>query len=150
MKILEVATALVILALAALVVVGTSDLPYWSETVPGPAFAPRWVALAGAVIAVLLLLYSLRRTDHEAVEWPHGEALRRVLVSVASLWIFLVLLPLLGFVACGILFMLSLLLAVQRRPLVPSLVTTLVTVAAAYSIFGLWLAIDLPKGPLGL
>ena len=150
MKILEIATAVFILALAALVVVGTSDLPYWSDTTPGPAFAPRWVALAGAVIAALLLLYTLRRTDHEAVEWPHGEAMRRVLLAGASLWLFLFLLPVLGFVVASTLFMLSLLLAVQRRSLVPSLITTFVTVAGTYGVFGLWLAIDLPKGPFGL
>ena len=150
MKILEIATAVFILALAGLVVVGTSDLPYWSDTTPGPAFAPRWVGLAGAVIAVLLLLYSLRRTDHEPVEWPHGEPMRRVLMAGATLWLFLVLLPLLGFVVSGTLFMLSLLLLVQRRSLVPSLITTVVTVAGTYSVFGLWLAIDLPKGPFGL
>jgi hypothetical protein len=46
--------------------------------------------------------------------------------------------------------MLSLLLAVQRRSLVPSLITTFVTVAGTYGVFGLWLAIDLPKGPFGL
>ena len=63
---------------------------------------------------------------------------------------FLVVLPLLGFVLSATVFMLSLLLLVQRRSLVPSLITTVVTVAGTYSVFGLWLAIDLPKGPFGL
>lgn len=150
MKILEIATAVVILVISAVVVVGTFDLPYWSETTPGPAFAPRWVALAGVVIAVLLLLYTLTRKDHEPIEWPHDESLRRVLFAGATLWLFLVLLPLLGFVVSGTLFMLSMLLLIQRRRIVPSLITTFVTVGGAYSIFGWWLEIDLPKGFFGL
>jgi putative tricarboxylic transport membrane protein len=149
MKILDIATAVFMLALSALVVVGTSNLPYWSGTTPGPAFVPRWVALAGAVLAVLLLLYTLNRKDHEPVEWPHAEAMRRVLLTGATLWLFFVLLPLLGFVISGTLFMLSMLLLVERRSLVPALITTVVTMAGAYSIFGWWLAIDLPKGPFG-
>lgn len=150
MKTLEIATAVVVLTLAAVTVIGTSELPYWADTAPGPAFAPRWIALAGVVISVLLLAYTLRRTDHETVDWPHGEAMRRVLLAGASLWLFLFLLPTLGFVAAAALFMLALLLLVQRRSLGPALLTTAVTVAAAYSIFGLWLAIDLPRGPFGL
>jgi putative tricarboxylic transport membrane protein len=150
MKILEIATAVFILALSALVVVGTSGLQYWSETTPGPAFAPRWVALAGAVIAVLLVLYTLSRKDHEPVEWPRDEAMRRVLLAGATLWLFLLLLPLLGFIVSGTLFMLSMLLLVQRRSVIPALITTVVTVVGAYAIFARWLAIDLPKGLFGL
>ena len=150
MKLLDIASAVFVLALSALVAVGTSNLPYWSDTTPGPAFAPRWVALAGAVLAVLLLLSTLNRTDHEPVEWPKGESRRRILLAGATLWMLLVLLPLLGFVISGTLFMLSMLLLVERRRLVPALITTAVTMVGAYSIFGWWLAIDLPKGPFGL
>jgi hypothetical protein len=38
---------------------------------------------------------------------------------------------------------------VQGRKLAPSLAATLITVASTEGIFGMWLAIDLPKGFLG-
>ena len=65
------------------------------------------------------------------------------------MWLFVALLPVLGTTASGTILMLVLLLLVERRPVLPSLATTVVTVALVESVFNLWLDIDLPKGLLG-
>jgi putative tricarboxylic transport membrane protein len=149
MKALDIATALIILALSVVVAVGTAHLPYWSDYAPGPAFASFWVAAVGGIIGLLLLATALRQAEHQAVAWPSGRGLRQVLLAAASLWLLLALLPWLGFVVSATLFMLSMLLLVQRRRVVPALAATALTVAVIEAIFGLWLAIDLPKGLLG-
>ena len=52
MKRLDIVAALVMLALSAIVVVGTCGLPYWTDYAPGPAFAAFWVAGAGVLLVV--------------------------------------------------------------------------------------------------
>jgi putative tricarboxylic transport membrane protein len=148
MKRLDIAAALILLALSGLVAAGTSHLPYWSDFAPGPAFASMWVAGTVALIAVLLLARALR-AEPEPADWPDRDGAGRVLLTLAALWLLAALLPWLGFVAAATLFLLAMLLVVQRRRLGPSLLATFITVAGAQAIFGLWLQIDLPKGPLG-
>jgi hypothetical protein len=59
------------------------------------------------------------------------------------------MLPLLGTMLSGLIFMLLFLLGIARRPMVTSVVTSLVTVAVIEGVFDLWLNVDLPKGIIG-
>ena len=149
MRKLETASAIVLLALAALVALGTSGLPYWADFAPGPAFAAWWVAGAGALIAVLLLLRHGGARRRNPADWPERGGLVSILLAIGAMWLFVALLPVLGTTASGTILMLVLLLLVERRPVLPSLATTIVTVALVELVFNLWLDIDLPKGLLG-
>lgn len=149
MKKLDIIAALVLLGLSALIVWDTWDLPYWDRFSPGSSFAPIWVAAAGVLIAVLLLVQAVRTRNDEPAEWPDGAGLRRVVMSIATIGLILVAFPWLGTVVSGTLFMLLFLIGVARRPIVPSLAATFITVALVESVFGLWLKIDLPSGIVG-
>ena len=149
MRKLDIAAALIIIGLSALIVFDTWDLPYWDRFSPGSSFAPIWVAAAGGLIGVLLLVKALRERSAEPAEWPDGIGLRRVAMSVAAIALILIALPWLGTLVSGTLFMLLFLIGVARRPIVPSLVATILTVALVESVFGLWLRIDLPSGIVG-
>jgi hypothetical protein len=72
-----------------------------------------------------------------------------VLLGIAALWLLFVLLPVLGTLIASIVFMLAFLLVVERRPLVPSLITTAITVLMFETVFTLWLGIRLPRGIFG-
>jgi putative tricarboxylic transport membrane protein len=150
MRRLNIAAALVFLALSAITVAGTSDLAYWSDFAPGPAFAPIWVAAAGAVLALLLLAQEMRNPSPEPADLPPRPALLRVLLTIAALAVALVLAPRLGFVASVAALTLFVLLAVERRRIVPSLVVTVLTAALVHGVFVAWLNVQLPKGFLGL
>jgi hypothetical protein len=52
--------------------------------------------------------------------------------------------------ATALLFMVFLLIFVERRRLVPSLFTTALTMALVYGVFSAWLGIAFPKGMLGI
>lgn len=149
MKALDTVSALVLIGLSALVAVATWDLPYWSRFAPGPAFASFWVAGAGALIGAALLVKALRSRGDRPADWPDRAGARQVLLGGAALWLLLVILPWLGTVLSGAIFMLLFLLVIVRRPIIPSVVTTIVTVALVESVFGLWLNIDLPEGVIG-
>jgi len=146
---LEAICAIVMLLLSVVIIVATADLAYWDDFAPGSAFLPYWVAGAGAVLGATLLVTALRRKTDSPVDWPNRDGMRRIELTSVALWALIVALPLLGTLISVALFMLGLLLFVQRRKLVPTLITTAVTLAMIETIFVLWLRIRLPRGFLG-
>jgi putative tricarboxylic transport membrane protein len=145
----DVIPALLMLALSGAIALDTRSLPFWSDTTPGPAFMPVWLALAGALLFVLRLAEA-RRVGAAPVQWPGKPALGRVGAIAAGLAAVPLIAPLAGLVPVLALFVLFLLLGVLRRPLWPSLVTVAVTTGLVYAVFVGWLGVPLPKGPLGI
>jgi putative tricarboxylic transport membrane protein len=146
----NIAAALVFLALSVITAIGTRELAYWTDFAPGPAFAPVWIAAAGALLSLLLLAREMRNPSKERADLPEQTGWVRVLVTVAALTAALVLAPAFGLVPSVALLTLFVLLAVERRRLLPSLVVTVLTTALVHGVFVAWLNVALPKGPLGL
>jgi len=146
----DVATALVFLMLAVGVTAGVRDLEVWNAYGPGPALAAYCVAGLICLVGALLLMRTIRHPEYSDFTWPERAAGLRVLRAIAVLCGFAFLLPVVGFVISGVLFMGVMLIFIQRRPVVPSLVTIAVTMTVAYAVFVLWLAIDLPTSGLGV
>jgi hypothetical protein len=143
-------SALVMLALSALVAGATLHLPYWTAVAPGPAFASFWVAGAGAVIGLALLIQSIRSTDDTQVDWPDSTGLRQVTLGIAAMWLLFFMLPFLGVLIASTIFLLVFLLVVERKPLLPSLATTVITVGLFELVFDLWLGVQFPRGVFGI
>ena len=148
MKRIDIATALIMLALCVVVILGLSGYAFWSDYAPGPSFAPYLIAGSGILLSVLLLVEAIREPD-EPADWPDAIGRSRVLFTTVGLVLFTAALPWLGFMIAGVTFMMVLLVFVLRRPLWPSLATTAVTVALIQGIFVQWLSVRLPTGPLG-
>jgi hypothetical protein len=149
LKKLDIISALTLLVLSAVVFFKTWDLPYWDRFTPGPSFASLWVAGAGALIGGILLAQALRKVGGEPADWPDGAGMKRVIQSVAILWLLLFMLPWLGTALSGVIFMLVFLLGIARRPIVPSIAATVIAVGLVESVFNFWLKIDLPSGIVG-
>jgi putative tricarboxylic transport membrane protein len=150
MRGVNIATALVFLALSAVLVAGTWDLPYWSDFSPGPAFAAIWTAAAAAVLALLLLVQERRTPSEEPSHWPDRPAWTRVVMTIAALSLTLGLAPTLGFPVSVALLTLFVLTVVERRRFVPSLVVTVLTAALVHGVFVAWLNVALPRGIFGI
>ncbi len=148
MKRVDIATALIMLGLCAVVIVGMSGFAFWSDFAPGPSFGPYLIAGAGILLSFLLLIEAIREEDRPA-DWPDAIGRHRVLFTVVGLVLFAAALPYLGFMTSSVVFMLVLMVVVLRRKLWPSLATTAVTVALIQGIFVQWLSVRLPIGPLG-
>jgi hypothetical protein len=143
-------SALVMLALSAIVAGATLHLPYWTAVAPGPAFASFWTAGAGGVIGIALLIQSIRSTDDRAVDWPDSTGLRQVMLGIAAMWLLFFMLAYLGVLIASTIFMLVFLLVVERQRLVPSLITTVITVGLFELVFDLWLGVRFPQGIFGI
>ena len=78
-----------------------------------------------------------------------AEGLRRVALAFAALVAFAVLSPVLGMMSSAALFMVFLLIVVQRRGIAPSLATTAITTGLIYAVFVRWLGVRLPTGLTG-
>jgi putative tricarboxylic transport membrane protein len=150
MKTADIVSAVVMLVLSGVVFMSTRDLPYWADFAPGSAFAPFWVAATGAALSISLLVGALRRQTNPPVDWPDRKGFQRVVLTAAGLWAVIALAPILGLIATAVLFMLFLLIVVERRRLLPSLFTTAITTALVYGVFAAWLGIAFPKGMLGI
>jgi hypothetical protein len=146
-KAVDIVTALIMIALAAVMVTATAHLTYWDEYAPGAAFIVRWVAGAGAILGLVLLVQAIRAPTR-AVDWPTGGGAMRVLAGIVALVAFIMVVPLFGTAITATAFMLVLLLVVQRQKLVPSLLTTVLTVGLVEAVFDLWLGVGFPRGIL--
>lgn len=149
MKRIDIVAGLVLLGLSAIVAYFTAHLPYWTAFAPGPSFASFWVAGAGAVIGAVLLFQALSAGDNEPADWPDKVGARHVIWGTAALWLLFVMLPYLGTVISGLIFMLLFLLFIGKRPVLPSIFASVLTVGIIEVVFVLWLRIDLPEGVFG-
>jgi putative tricarboxylic transport membrane protein len=150
MRTLDVAPALVMLGLSVTVFAGTNELPYWTDFTPGPAFVPRWVAGAGLLLSVILLVQAWRAGGSAKPEWPDKAGATRVLLTAVGLILCLAFAPYLGLIATAFLFMVGMMVGILRRKIVPSLFTAAFTASLIYIVFVWWLKVALPAGPLGI
>jgi putative tricarboxylic transport membrane protein len=150
MRIVDAAPAVVMLGLSAAVYGGTRDLPYWADFTPGPAFVPVWVAGAGVLLSVILLVQAWRAGGAAKPEWPNRAGAIRVILTTIGLILCVPLAPYLGLIATAVVFMVVMMLGILRRKIVPSLITAVVTGGIIYVVFIWWLKVALPAGPLGI
>ena len=150
MRVSEVVPPLVMLALSAVIVLGTWHLGYWRDTTAGPAFAPVWVAAVGALLAILQLRAVRSAAGAGAYDWPDTVGMKRVATAFVGLVAFSAISPFLGMVPAVALFVVLFLYGLMARPLVPTLLTAAVTVGLIYFIFVRWLNVGLPTGYFGI
>jgi putative tricarboxylic transport membrane protein len=150
MKTIDVAPAAMMLGISAVVLAGTRELPYWADFTPGPAFFPRWIAGAGVLLSLILLVQAWRAGSAARPEWPERAGAIRVLLTTGGLILCVPLAPYLGFVATTVVFMVGMMVGILRRRLLPSLLTAVGTGGLIYVVFIWWLKVALPAGPLGI
>jgi len=144
--------SLAFLAMCGLVLAESRTLSLRDSLGPGPGFFPFWLGLAGAGLAVALLVQARRgRIDvHVGPLVPRDAAGRRVLAVLAGLAGVTVLLDPLGFRLTIAVFTAFLLTALGARRW---WVTALFALAGGFGVFHVfyhWLKVPLPVGVLGL
>jgi putative tricarboxylic transport membrane protein len=118
---------------------------------PGPGFLPFWSGIVVGTLAILLLVIgTLKREEGGKIKnlW-RGMNWRTVILVSASLVIYCILLPRLGFLITTLGLMTLLFSIVKRSRLWIQVFTALLTVLVTYVTFYVWLGVQLPKGLLG-
>lgn len=137
--------ALLLLVFAAGFLWEASRYPFGSVGAPGPGFLPVVLGSAFAVLALVLLI----RPGHppKDVMPPDSGAAVRIVTTLVAIAVAIVLLDWLGFLVVGTLLMLTMLLVLDRRPVL-AVVLAPVSVVLVYAVFKVWLRVPLPAGVL--
>ena len=137
---------LALLALAALVAIGTRRLPLGTAHGPGPGYMPLLLAIVLAVFGIALMIWGggapLRRL--EWAEAGHAAAILGASAFTAAA------MDRLGYRITMTLFLLFLYGAVQRRNILVAIALAVGLALGSFWLFDQGLRVPLPRGPLGI
>ena len=141
----ELLLALFFALLGGLWIAAAARMPLWQGFIPQSGFIPLWygITLFGLAAAILARLYLEKKPRQE-------EPVGKPLVVLAALAASIVGLGLIGFAPTVFLLLLVLFAAVERLPMVRSLVVAAAVTTVLFLIFRTWLGVPLPAGPLGI
>jgi putative tricarboxylic transport membrane protein len=120
-------------------------MPLWQGFIPQSGFIPLWygITLFGLAAAILARLYLEKSPQQE-------EPVGKPLVVLAALAASIAGLGVIGFAPTVFLLLLVLFAAVERLPLVRSLLVATAVTTVLFLIFRTWLGVPLPAGLLGI
>lgn len=121
---------------------GTGTLNY-----PGPGFLPFLSGAVLGILAIALTANTLKKNRGAKIRdlWK-GVAWGKVIMAVASLSIYVILLPHIGYLITTFVLMTFLFGIISKPKLWIRLVGALITASASYVVFCTWLGLELPKG----
>ena len=142
-------TAALLLAFAVAFSAGAlKQYQWWGSGGPGPAFMPFWLGLVMALLALGLLVKSLKRQDSGEAWLPRGEGLRDLLVVLGATVVFVALLNLLGMVIGTALYLAVLVRYLGRHRWWVTLAVALGAAGFNWLVFVHWLRVPFPEGKL--
>ena len=71
----------------------------------GPGFFPFWLSIFLIILAPIYMYESLKGKNVSSEEWPKGESLKRILFIIMTLFVFLLLFILCGFMIASVIFL---------------------------------------------
>jgi putative tricarboxylic transport membrane protein len=142
-------TAALLLAFAVAFSVGAlKQYQWWGSGGPGPAFMPFWLGLVMALLALVLLLRSLKERNPGGAWLPRGEGLRDMLVVLAATIAFVALLNVTGMIIGTALYIAFLVRYLGRHRWWVALVIALAAAGFNWLVFVHWLHVPMPEGLL--
>jgi len=142
-------TAALLLAFAVAFAAGAVKYyQWWGSGGPGPAFVPFWLGLVMALLALVLLIRSIRQQDAGAEWLPRGEGLRDMLVVLAATVAFVALLNVLGMIISTALYLVFLVRYLGRHRWWVTLAVALGMAGFNWLVFVHWLRLPMPEGML--
>jgi putative tricarboxylic transport membrane protein len=151
MRLVDIIAGAVLIALSIVVLPESLALQFYSEGVPGPGFFPTLLAITLVVSGALLITSRLTKPANAFPEFerPSRSQAQRSLGVWMALLVAAVLVNVLGFLASMVVLVAVLLLGIERRRGLSTIVTIVVTPLLAYLLFGLLLQVPLPSGVFG-
>jgi hypothetical protein len=142
-------TAVLLLALSVAFAAGAlKSYAWWGSGGPGPAFMPFWLGVVMSLLALGLLVKSLKQQYPGDAWLPRGEGLRDMLVVLGATALFVALLKYVGMVLGTAFYLAGLIWYLGKHRW---WVTVAVAVAAAgfnWLVFVRWLRVPFPEAGL--
>ncbi|WP_338824706.1 hypothetical protein MHOCP_03050 [Moorella humiferrea] len=133
---------------AGIIFIQSLSLDYYSEVGPGPGMLPLW--LSGALL-LLYFLYIIRCVKKEYITFgdilPNGGAARKIILILASLALYILVIPYIGFILAGT--MLLFILFTGTYKWYYNLLISVAISIVLFWIFGSLLDVPLPKNSWG-
>lgn len=138
---------IVILLISLVILFQSFEHPYSSELGPGPGFFPVWLSGILLVLSLFYMNESINGENAGREPMPKGESLKKILFILTSLIIFVILLPFVGFILAGTIFLFILLFRHYKW-------YTNVSISFGISLFLFWLfgsvlSVSLPVNGFG-
>ncbi|MBO8162100.1 MAG: tripartite tricarboxylate transporter TctB family protein [Brevibacillus sp.] len=123
------------------------EFSYTGPAGPGPGFMPIWISGIMLVLSLFYILESARDKDGTGELMPRGAALKSVFFVLVCLVLYLILMPILGFIAASVLFLFT--LFVRHYKWHTSIGVAVVVTFLLFWLFGSVLNVDLPESTFG-
>ena len=142
----DVAVAALALALGAVAIFESAKIPLGTVRNPGQGFFPWWTSAVIVLLALVLLTQALLSRPSTNQQAPSRIAKVTALLLVLAAYTFL--LDFLGYLLCTFLLVLFMLRVTDAQRWPVALSMALLTALGSYVVFGIWLSVPLPRGPL--
>jgi len=115
---------------------------------PGPGFLLFWSGIVLGILAIILrfLDYSKKKDRGRTMDLWKGLKWHKVISVLISLFIYIILLPRIGYLIMTFGLLVFLFSIIERSRLWVQVVFALITVIATYIIFYVWLDVQFPRG----
>ncbi len=144
----DTVSALVLLALSLLICSASlSTLSYGHYHLPGPGFLPFWTGLLIGLMSLGLLVKSIWQGGGVGGKFFQG-SFRKPLYALLALIAYGLLFVILGYLICNLLFMIFMILLMEKKKWYVAVGSGLITALAFYGVFSVWLQVPLPRGIL--
>lgn len=101
----DVVAGAVVLCLGILTLILSFQYSYSGIVGLGPGFFPFWLSIFLIILAPIYMYESLKGKNVSSEEWPKGESLKRILFIIMTLFVFLLLFILCGFIIASVIFL---------------------------------------------
>ena len=149
MKRWDLGAGMFFVAFGGLVAWQSTALEYQHETGPGAGFLPFWLGVLFAFVGSLLLLETHLRTYGDESPWHGLAGPKRVLAYGGLFFLCVFLFKPMGFIVSVALFLLVSTRVLEGECWRNALLLSGLSSLTLYLVFGVWLQLSLPVGPLG-
>ena len=140
-------TAALLLAFAVAFSVGAiKNYQWWGAGGPGPAFLPFWLGLVMAVLALMMLVRSLKQQHRGEAWFPRGEGLRDLLVVLAATVAYVALLNVTGMIIGTAVYLAFLVRYLGKHRWWVTFAVALGAAGFNWLVFVHWLRVPMPEG----
>ncbi len=129
-----------------LIIALSGDLPFGNLAMPGAGFLPILIASLLILFGLTLFVRAGESPPFTSISWQDGKHAMLVILITA---VAIILYERLGFIATMLLMMLSLLVIIERRGIVPAAIFSIGVILVTYGTFEYVLKTPLVEGPFG-